>query len=199
MKKKKLLAAMGFIVALVCAQFLTAQAAAQRGSGTADFVRDIQPILQQYCYQCHGPTQQSAGLRLDLRDSALAKVILPGKATESALYRRIAGLTDQARMPLGGQLDSRQIALIKTWIDQGAEWPGGAGAKTGEAVQHWAFIPPVRPPLPEIKRRDWARNPIDYFTLARLEREKLSPSPEADRATLLRRLSLDLRGLPPHH
>ncbi|HEV8482074.1 MAG TPA: PSD1 and planctomycete cytochrome C domain-containing protein [Blastocatellia bacterium] len=198
MKKKKLMAAMGFIVVLACIQFLTARAEAQREPlGKVDFVGDIQPIFQKYCYQCHGPSQQSAGLRLDLRDSALAKVILPGKASASALYQRIAGLTDQARMPMGGRLDARQIALIKTWIDQGAVWTDEARPKTGEAAQHWAFIAPLRPQPPEIARKHWARNPIDYFVLARLEKEMLSPSPEADRATLLRRLSLDLRGLPP--
>ena len=197
-KKKKILAALSFIVAMICVQFLTTRAAAQRApSGKVDFARDIQPIFQKHCYQCHGPNQQNAGLRLDLRDSALAKVILPGKASESPLYKRIAGLTDQARMPFGGQLDSTKIALIKTWIDEGAEWPRESGPQIGPRAQHWAFIAPVRPQLPEIKREHWARNPIDYFVLDRLERETLSPSPEADRATLLRRLSLDLRGLPP--
>jgi hypothetical protein len=198
MKKNKLSVAAGFVLALFCAHFLTHRVEAQRGwSARVDFVRDIQPIFQKSCYPCHGPAQQRAGLRLDSRDSALAKVIVPGKASESALYQRIAGLTDQARMPMGGQLDARQTALIRLWIDQGAEWPDEANAKNVETAKHWAFIAPLRPRLPDVKRKSWARNPIDYFALARLEKETLSPSPQADRETLLRRLSLDLTGLPP--
>ena len=165
-----------------------------------DFAKDIQPIFQTSCYGCHGPNKQMAGLRLDSNKSALAKVIVPGKAGESELYRRIAGIGDQARMPMKGEaLKPEQIALIKAWIDQGAEWPEESAIRNPQSAikKHWAFIPPSRPALPEVKNRSWIKTPIDRFILARLEKEGLTPSPEADRVTLLRRLSLDLIGLPP--
>ena len=166
-------------------------------AATPDFVRDIQPIFQKSCYGCHGPKSQMAGLRLDSKKVALAKVVQPGKATDSGLYQRVAGIGDQARMPMGGKLAPDEIALIKNWIDSGAEWPDAASVDTAEVKRHWAFIPPQRPSLPEVKDVAWARNPIDRFILARLEKEGLKPAPEADRVTLLRRLSLDLIGLPP--
>ncbi len=165
-----------------------------------DFTRDIQPIFQAFCYGCHGPGRQMAGLRLDSKKSALAKVIVAGKAAESELYRRVAGVGDQARMPMKGEaLKLDQIALIKAWIDQGAEWPEESAIRNPQSAikQHWAFVAPVRPALPRVENKSWVRNPIDHFILARLEKEGLAPSPEADRVTLLRRLSLDLIGLPP--
>src|SRR5258708_22748495 len=138
------------------------------------------------------------GLGLDSKKSALAggqsgAVIDPGKSAESALYRRVAGIGDKPRMPMGGKpLDPSQLALIGTWIDSGAAWPDNA--ETAETRKHWAFIPPQRPTLPKVApkvpRAGWAENPIDRFILARLEKDGLAPSPEADRVTLLRRLSL---------
>jgi hypothetical protein len=169
----------------------------QPKSDKVDFVRDIQPIFQKSCVMCHGPQTQMAGLRLDAKQSVFAKVVVPGKSADSHLYQRVAGIGDVARMPMGGRLADDQVASIKAWIDQGAEWPDGVGAQVKAAKTHWAFIPPKRPPLPGVKDTAWPRNPIDYFILARLEKEGLSPSPEADRTTLLRRLSLDLTGLPP--
>jgi mono/diheme cytochrome c family protein len=165
-----------------------------------DFTRDIQPIFRASCYGCHGPSKQMAGLRLDSKKSALAKVIVVGKANESALYQRVAGIGDQARMPMkGGALKPDQIALIKAWIDGGAQWPEESAIRNPQSAikQHWAFVAPARPALPQVKNRSWVKNPIDQFILARLEKEGLTPSPEADRVTLLRRLSLDLIGLPP--
>ncbi len=160
-----------------------------------DFSRDIQPVFEKSCYGCHGAATQSAGLRLDQRDSVIGKVVTPGDAAHSELYKRIAGLTKDARMPMGGRLAAEDIARIKSWIDAGAAWP----EQTTQAPvkKHWAFIPPVRPALPAVKDAKWVRNPIDRFVLAKLETEGLQPSPEADKATLLRRLSLDLTGLPP--
>ena len=172
-------------------------------SRKVDFQKDIQPIFEKSCYSCHGPNMQMNGLRLDTKQSAFAggksgKVILPGKASESPLYRRVAGIGDLARMPFGNPpLDPAQIELIRIWIDQGADWPDSASAKPVEINKHWAFIAPKRSPLPKVNHRTWPRNPIDYFILARLEKEGLRPSAEADRVTLLRRLSLDLIGLPP--
>src|SRR2546422_6097838 len=126
-----------------------------------DFIKDVKPIFQASCYSCHGPDRQRAGLRLDAKKSALRKVIVPGKSSESALYQRIAGIGERARMPLGKDpLKPEQIATIKAWIDQGAEWPEGEGEKEkggdkekddSAIVRHWAYVKPVRPALPEVK------------------------------------------------
>jgi mono/diheme cytochrome c family protein len=170
-----------------------------------DYQKDIQPILEQNCYSCHGAAAQMSGLRLDSRQAflaggALGKIVMPGKAADSTLYKRVAGIGDLARMPFGGQpLPPAQIELIRAWIDQGAEIPESAAtyAAPAAAKTHWGFIAPVRPAAPQVSHKAWVRNPIDSFILARLEKEGLSPSPPADRVTLLRRLSLDLIGLPP--
>jgi hypothetical protein len=167
------------------------------GANQIDFVRDVQPIFARSCVMCHGPNTQMAGLRLDAKQSAMAKVVVPGNAAESALYRRVAGIGDVARMPMGGRLADDQIATLKAWIEQGADWPDNVGAKVAAAKVHWAFVPPQRPALPQLKNAAWSRNAVDRFVLARLDKESLNPSPEADRVTLLRRLSLDLTGLPP--
>ncbi len=153
-----------------------------------DFSREIQPILEKSCYACHGAKQQLAGLRLDSPAGAF-RLVRPGKAEESPLYRRVAGLGEQARMPLGGQpLEADKVARIREWIE---------GLEAGDLPTHWAYVAPRRPALPAVRTPRWTRNPIDRFVLARLEREGLAPSAEADRVTLLRRLSLDLVGLPP--
>ncbi len=161
-----------------------------------DFDREIRPILSDNCFQCHGPDEKNrmAGLRLDTRDGAFAdrgknKTLVPGDPASSWLYVRISAENKARRMPPPSSertLTDPQIALIKRWIEEGADWK-----------QHWAFVPPKRPDLPEVKRAGWVRNPVDRFVLARLEREGLAPSPEADLITLLRRLSFDLTGLPP--
>ena len=164
-------------------------------SGKVDFARDIQPILQTHCVKCHGTERQMSQLRLDNQKSA-ARVIVPGKSSDSRLVHRILGLNGEARMPKGGApLEPAQIVLVKRWIDEGALWPEDDATK--EAPKHWAFVPPVRPALPTVKNKLWVKNPVDAFVLARLEREGLTPAPAADRVTLLRRLSLDLIGLPP--
>ncbi len=200
MKDRKLsLAVVVILIALMAgvrqwAPSSSATAKAFRQS-KVDFAREIEPIFRTSCYGCHGPNRQMAGLRLDSKNAALAKVIVAGKAAESSLYQRIAGIGDQARMPMKGEaLRPDQIAVIKAWIDQGAEWPEGAQSAI---KKHWAYVKPERPALPEVKNKDWVRTPVDRFILARLEKEGLAPSPEADRETMLRRLSLDLTGLPP--
>jgi len=168
-----------------------------RAQSKPDFVKDVQPILEKSCYQCHGPKAQLGGLRLDSKTLA-AKSIHAGKAAESSLFLRVTGAGEQARMPMGGKpLAAEQIATLKAWIDGGAEWPEAASAQVAEVKKHWAFIAPVKPALPKVSNGKWAVNPIDSFVMARLDKEGLKPSPEADRVTLLRRLSLDLTGLPP--
>ena len=181
----------------------TSQIEAPQVAAKVDWARDIQPIFAESCYSCHGPKTQLGGLRLDTRATALAggqsgKVILPGDSSNSLILKRIAGSGGLTRMPMGGQpLSPERVELLRKWIDSGAPWPESAAAPVAAVKPHWAFIPPVRPAVPHPSRADWVRNPVDAFILARLDRENLKPSPEAARATLLRRLSLDLIGLPP--
>jgi hypothetical protein len=183
-------------------------AAAKTSPAAIDFARDIQPILQSQCYECHGPAKARGQLRLDRRAAAMkggetGAAIDPGNSEQSLLVRRILGLDDEERMPKDADpLPAAQIALIRAWIAQGAGWPeDGSAAAAAEPValapQHWAYRPPVRPEPPVVGEAKWARNPIDRFVLARLEKEGLKPSPEAPFETLLRRVSLDLIGLPP--
>jgi hypothetical protein len=160
------------------------------------FNRDIRPILSDHCYPCHGPdsARRKAGLRLDLESSARAdrdgrRAVVAGDVDGSELYRRITAVDTDERMPppkSGKTLTAPQVEMIRRWIAEGARWQ-----------PHWAFIPPERPPVPGVGRTRWVRNPIDTFILARLEREGLSPAPEAERGLLLRRATLDLTGLPP--
>jgi len=165
-----------------------------------DYQRDIQPIVQSRCYECHGEKKQKSGIRLDRKSSVFQggdsgkPAVLPGKSKESILIQRITSTDDDEVMPPKGErLTAEQIALIRAWIDQGAAWPEGNAA----TKKHWAYEKPVHPALPGAKDRTWPANGIDYFVMERLEAEKLRPSAEADRATLIRRASLDLTGLPP--
>jgi len=168
-----------------------------------DFAKDIQPILAAQCYACHGPEKQKADLRWDSKASVFktgdhGPIVVPGNSAESRVIKLVAGLDPQTIMPPRGErLTSAQIGLFRAWIDQGATWVDIAVASTVNKRDHWAFKAPMRPPLPAVKQTKWLRNPIDSFVLARLEREQLHPAPEADRTTLIRRLSLDLTGLPP--
>ncbi len=162
-----------------------------------DFNRDVRPILSDNCYACHGPDsgKRKAGLRLDLKESALARLksdavaIVPGHPEASALVERITTTKEDDLMPpvqTGKHLTKNQIEVLRRWVAEGAEWK-----------PHWSFIKPERPAVPAVKNQAWARNPIDSFILARLDREKLRPSPEADKSTLIRRVTFDLTGLPP--
>ncbi len=180
---------------------LAASATALVGA-PVDYVKDIQPLLAQNCYQCHGATQPKHGLRLDTAAFALkggqsGPAIKPGNSSDSLLVQVISGThKDITRMPYKKPpLSDGQIALVRQWVDEGAKAPANEvpGSKA-----HWAFVAPTRPAVPAIaNRQSPIINPIDAFILARLAKEKLAPSPEADRATLIRRLSLDLLGLLP--
>jgi hypothetical protein len=162
-----------------------------------EFNRDIRPILSDNCYLCHGPAKgtRKAGLRFDTQDGAFAdlggyRAIVPGRVLDSHLWQRITATEADKRMPppsSGRKLTSSQIELLRLWIDQGAKWE-----------KHWSFIAPVQASLPTVQNKNWPRNAIDYFVLARLERDKLQPSPEAERETLIRRVTFDLTGLPPN-
>jgi hypothetical protein len=174
---------------------------ARQGS-EPDFAKEILPLLEARCLGCHGLQQQMSGLRLDSRESALkggksGPAIVPGKGAESLLYRKVTGAAEGSPMPLSGEkLTAPQLEAIRSWIDRGATWTA-ALTEARAAKKHWAYVPPARPTLPEVKERSWVRNPIDAFVLERLEREGLKPSPEASKETLIRRVSLDLVGLPP--
>jgi mono/diheme cytochrome c family protein len=170
-----------------------------------DFARDIQPIFKQHCLKCHDARKQQSGYRLDVRANAIRggetakRAIVPGKAAASELIRRVTSDDDDVVMPSeGDRLTAKQIDLLRKWIDSGAKWPDDlAGAQT-DPKDHWAFKPPQRPPVPQIGNRKSAiENPIDAFVLDRLAKDGLQPSPAADKTTLIRRLSLDLIGLPP--
>src|SRR5579871_3179785 len=167
------------------------------GPGKIDFNRDIRPILSEKCFHCHGSDEKArqAGLRLDQPAGATMRLpsghraIVPGKPQASALIERINADFAAFRMPpVSSQktLTAAEKQLLRVWIAQGAEYK-----------EHWAFVRPVRPPLPKVRLKSWPRNGIDAFILAKLEEEGLQPSPPADRATLIRRVSLDLTGLPP--
>ncbi len=168
-----------------------------------DFARDIRPIFEKNCQRCHGAKMQKNDLRLDRKAPALkggssGPAILPGKSGRSLLYRYVAGLEPQIRMPPRGEaLPAAEVALIARWIDDGARWPDGLEPPPAEEAVHWSLRLPVRPAPPEVKDPGWARDPLDRFVLARLEKERLAPAPEAERAVLIRRLTLDLHGLPP--
>ncbi len=169
-----------------------------------DFVRDIQPILAKNCYSCHGPERQKSELRWDVKAVALkggehGPALVPGDSAGSRMIQLVAGLNPDLIMPQKGErLTPAQIGVLRAWIDQGAKWPEGLDpAGYVDKRNHWSFKAPVRPTPPRMEQNHWVRNPIDNFVLARLEKEKMRPSPEADRVTLIRRLSLDLTGLPP--
>jgi hypothetical protein len=170
--------------------------AARADQPAVEFNRDIRPILSDYCFHCHGPdgAKRKAGLRLDTEKGSRAErsgapAVVPGKPEASELYRRLTAADEHERMPpksIGRRPSKDQIEAVRRWIAAG-----------GRYQPHWAFIPPERPEPPTVKDAARVRNAIDAFILARLEREGLTPGPEADRVTLIRRLSLDLTGLPP--
>ncbi len=182
-----------FAAALALWGGVTAGVAAE---APVQFNQDIRPILADNCYTCHGPDsgKRKANLRLDTRQGLFSAIetnypVVPGKPEESEIYRRITTDDPDDLMPKshdGQRLPDKQIALIKRWIEQGAKWEG-----------HWAYTAPVRPREVKVRDAAWVLNPIDDFVLARIEKAKLEPSSDADKRTLLRRLSFDLTGLPP--
>ena len=180
--------------------------AAPAADAPIDFIRDVRPILAQSCISCHGAARQRGGLRLDngaaaMRGGDRGLAFKPGDAAHSRLILAVSGMDPDLKMPPADKppLTAEQIGVLRAWIDQGAKWPKDETVAGSAAAHsdHWAFQPPKRPAPPDVTDKDWCRNDIDRFVLARLEREKIAPSPEADRVTLIRRLSLDLLGLPP--
>lgn len=190
------------VICLLCTELWvhgadgTATMGGEPSPAVVSFNRDIRPILADKCFHCHGPdvATRKADLRLDDEQSARAErdgtiALVPGKPDQSELILRILSTDDAERMPPPAserQLSEAEKDLLKRWVAQG-----------GKYERHWSFQPPSRAPLPTVQRRDWVRNPLDHFVLLRLEQGGLAPSPEADRVTLIRRVTLDLTGLPP--
>ena len=179
----------GFFLCLLAACFVPGYAQ------EVEFNRDIRPIFSDRCFTCHGPAQANritklrfdteAGAKQDLGGGRFA--IVPGDATKSTILQRLNATNPAVRMPLGGTpLSSHEIDSIRRWIEQGAKWE-----------KHWSLIPPKRLAFPTVANKTWPKNGVDWFVLNRLDREGLKPSPEASKEALIRRVSLDLTGLPP--
>ncbi|MBL8218048.1 MAG: PSD1 domain-containing protein [Bryobacterales bacterium] len=175
-----------------------------------DFASQVRPLLERHCYSCHGPKMAMHGLRLDGRAFAMkggesgVPAVMPGRKTQSLLYRYIAGMEKNLRMPpAGNALPAADVELLGKWIDEGALWPDAGVAQVEEDPKfrrgrsHWSFQP-VRPvAVPAVKNSGWVRNPIDAFVLSKLELRGWQPSPAASARQLLRRVYFDLTGLPP--
>ncbi|WP_417380932.1 PSD1 and planctomycete cytochrome C domain-containing protein [Gimesia sp.] len=186
-----------FCVVFACILHLNAEPETPPASNqTLDFATDIRPLLSDACFSCHGPDPEhrEAELRLDLKEAVFADhngqaLIVPGKPADSLIYLRMTAADESERMPpadSGKKLSDSDIANIRKWIESGAPW-----------ASHWAFQTPVKPALPQVRQPELIQNPIDAFVLEKLEQQALTFSESADRTTLLRRLSLDLIGLPP--
>ena len=192
----RLLACVSLLVAFASAQHEGVEPVPKPAANTIDFARQVQPILAQHCYTCHGPDdkKRKADLRLDRRDDAFAvreggAAFVAGDPEKSVALRHITSSDPDERMPppdAGDALKPAEIATLRAWIAGGAPWS-----------EHWAFVPPVRPPVPTVREATWPKNDVDRFVLSRLEQEGLRPSAEAARAAWLRRVTFDLIGLPP--
>ena len=180
---------LGFLVASIFVQLISSASAEQ----SVDFARQIRPILSDKCFFCHGPDEghRKADLRLDEEESAKDSVIVEGDVRASELMARILSDDEDTQMPppeIGKSLSNDEIVLIKKWIEQGAKWSG-----------HWSFDPPIRPSIPDVAKNapeNW-KQPIDRFVSHMLADREMTPNQVADRNTLIRRVTLDLTGLPP--
>ncbi len=196
MKATRLSVCLIFLLLMCWLLSLALSAQQPAATSAVDFQRVVRPILSNNCFHCHGPDRSTrmAKLRLDTREGAFAArkngtPVVPGNPRASLLYQRITHADAARRMPPEDShktLTAEQKEILRRWIEQGAPWK-----------EHWSFSAPMRPELPAVKAGAWVRNPIDRFILARLEAAGLQPAPEADRRTLIRRVSLDLTGLPP--
>ncbi|HEY1172618.1 MAG TPA: PSD1 and planctomycete cytochrome C domain-containing protein [Verrucomicrobiae bacterium] len=171
-----------------------------------DYVKEVKPILARNCYKCHGAAEQKSEMRLDtvafaLKGGSRGPAIVPGKSSESRLIQAVRGIAPELKqMPLKmSPLSAADITTIAKWIDEGAVAPANDAPQDmyASARAHWAYQAPQRPALPEVKDKNWPKNPIDHFILAKLEEKGIKPSPEADKVTLMRRAAFDLTGLPP--
>ncbi len=188
--------------------FFAALVAVIPAVASVDFVREVRPIFEKRCYECHGPDKQKSGFRLDVKKEAFhggeeyAPNLIPGKTADSPLFRFVSGLDEKVQMPpksKGPPLSAAEIATLKQWLDEGAIWPDDADTtKLADRTDWWSFKPLVKPAIPNVRKPGAEiRNPIDAFIVAKLGELGLVQSPEADPRTLVRRLSYDLTGLPP--
>jgi len=175
-------------------------------SRAVDFAREIKPIFQKFCFECHGMSKDKGGLSLATRARAMdggdeGACIIPGKSAISPIIARVAALNDDTAMPPKGErLTSEQVGLLRAWIDHGAEWPASADEPDPRAVKvagHWSFKSLKKPAVPAPQNAAWIANPIDAFILAKLDETKLAPTQPAAKEALLRRVTFDLTGLPP--
>jgi hypothetical protein len=193
---------MRFVLLAVALECVLAPSA--RCAAPVDYTRDIKPVVATHCYACHGALQQKSGLRVDtvkylLAGGANGPVVIPGRSGDSRLIDHVTASRGRRRMPPpsdGETLSEPQVALLRAWIDQGALGPADEKPEP-DPKQHWAFRTPTRPAVPAVKDASRVRNPIDAFLAAERARHGLAPQPEAPRRLLLRRLCLDLIGLPP--
>jgi len=173
-----------------------------QGAEKVDF-QTIGTLFRAKCFSCHGPEKQRANLRLDTpagiqEGGDSGPVLEPGKPDSSRLLDAVLGRNGQNRMPpKGDPLSEKEVELVRAWIAEGAKMPASGKTATVDKSKHWSFQPITNPQVPQVAQPAWVKNPIDAFVLARLDREGLKPSPEADAITLMRRVSLDLTGLPP--
>lgn len=177
----------------------------QAQTAEVDFVRDVRPIFEKHCYSCHGATKQKSGLRLDVKSEAFkggdgyGPSLIAGEADESPLIELVRSDDEYSRMPPKGEpLSAKEIGTLTRWVDAGAAWPDGIDlVQLEDRLDHWSFKPSQLPGVPATKDRQWSRNAIDHFILSRLQQAGLTPAPPADEVTWLRRVTLDLTGLPP--
>ncbi|MEI6712566.1 MAG: DUF1553 domain-containing protein [Verrucomicrobiota bacterium] len=196
----KFLSPLVFIPALSLTPLATAASLPPVADRKIDFTKDIQPIFEAKCIKCHGEEKQKGGYRLDQKDSALtggdehAPNIHPGKSAESPLIQFVAGLDPDTKMPpKGDKLSPEEIGVLRAWIDQGAQWPESPTVAKTDPLDWWSLKTLQQPSIPD----GTARNPIDRFILQKLAEKGMSPAPEADPRTLIRRITYDLTGLPP--
>ena len=200
---------MSMVVATAASIFVSAEFGFTADPARIDFKSQVAPILRKRCLRCHGPNQSKGGLRLDSvsavsNKSDTGRVVVPGRSEISELVRRLRSNDQDERMPRQGKpLTTGEISLIAGWIDQGGRWPlqftivPAATIRSNLQADHWSFQPIRRPATPVLTDQSRIRNGIDAFVLQRLHEERATPSPEANRATLIRRVTLDLLGLPP--
>ena len=200
-------------LSLVSVLSLCSAARTENASGSEFFEQHIRPLLAEHCYKCHGPDTQERQLRLDRFDDlrqggTSGPVIVPGKPNASLLITAVQYVDDDLQMPPDGKLNEEQIAALVRWIELGAPHPevdtsslpttdDKARRRDLNVAEHWAFRTPVKPKLPHVEKIDWVKSPIDLFVLAKLEQAGITPAPQADRITRIRRVTFDLTGLPP--
>src|SRR5262245_12311335 len=187
-----------------CSTVVFLIAGATRADDAVDYLKQIKPILKERCFSCHGALKQKSGLRLDtvalMREGGdNGSVVVARKPGDSPLMQRVRSTDSAKRMPPlseGEPLTGKQIELLRRWIEAGASGPAGE-KKEEDPRQHWSFRRPVRPPMPMVMDADWSANPIDAFIAVELAKQGLTPQPPAAPEHLLRRVYLDLIGLPP--